>query len=140
MTNKKSNFGFGMLIGTILGGITAYFLSSPENRALAKRKIKELKAMWDDQKIQEKLHEIYGEVTEEGKKAYLMAKDEINKRLDEMGIDEVDREKYKSLVEDAVARVRVETKETADQLTKLKDYLLSRWTRISKEEAKKAES
>ena len=134
MSDKKSNIGLGVMIGTVIGGIAAFLLSSKENRDLAKRKISELKKMWDDEKTQERVREIFGTFTEEGKKAYSIAKTEIMKQLDAMGVDEVDMSKYKAMVEDAIEAVREETKETSDQLMKLRDHLMKNWTKGKIEE------
>lgn len=134
MNHKKNNLGVGVVIGTIIGGVAAFLLSSKENRELAKRKLNELKLMWQDEKTQEKVREIFGTVTEEGKKAYAIAKTEITKRLDAMGVDEVDRAKYRVMVEDALDVVRRETKETTDQLAKLRDYLMTRYNQVEPEE------
>jgi gas vesicle protein len=128
MSHKKSNLGLGVMIGTVIGGVTAFLLSNKENRELAKRKIADLKKMWEDEKTQERVREIFGTFTEEGKKAYSIARNEITKKLEAMGVDEVDRAKYKAMVEDAVEVVRNETKETTDQLMKLRDSLMSKWT------------
>lgn len=133
MSHKKSNLGLGVFIGTVIGGVAAFLLSSKENRDLAKRKIDELKKVWNDEKTQERVREIFGTFTEEGKKAYSIARNEIIKQLDSLGVDEVDRAKYKSMVEDAMKVVREETKETSDQLMKLKDHLMSNWIKEKKE-------
>jgi len=90
---KPSRFGLGVLIGTIVGGLTAFFLSpksGEENREEVLKKIQALKKQIDKMEIDKKVKEIYGEVTEEGKKVYLKAK----KQLLKTGCLEEDKNRY----------------------------------------------
>ena len=81
---KSSKFGIGLFIGTLLGGLTALFLSptsGEENRKLLAKKIKELEKMLEEEHIDKKVKEIFGEVTEEARDLYLKTKKELIKRV-----------------------------------------------------------
>ena len=131
-TNKGSKFGLGVVIGTILGGLAAFFFSpksGPENRKMLKEKIVELEKRLKEAKIDEKVNEIYGVVSEEGRKALALAQKELTDRLGKLrqSIDEVDYDKYVRLVSEAVGVVKEKTAETTDRLEKLEKYLLKRF-------------
>lgn len=132
MNNKNSKLGLGLVIGSVLGGLAAFFLSpktGKENREMVSRKIHELKLKIEEQKIQERVKEIYGDVTEEGTRMYTMARDEINTRLDELKktMDEIDIDKYKAMVNDVIERIKSETQTSAEHLAKLRDYFMDKW-------------
>lgn len=129
---QKSNFGVGVIIGAILGGVAAFFMSpksGKENREMAKKKIDQFKKMINDKKIDEAVKEIYGSVSEEGKKFYTMARKEIDSRLSDLqkNLKEIDQTKYKQIVTDTVDHVVKEGKTTVARVDKLKKYLLNRW-------------
>lgn len=129
---QKSNFGVGIAIGAILGGVAAFFMSprsGKENRDMAKKKIGEFKKMINDKKIDEAVKEIYGSVTEEGKKFYAMARKEIDIKLSDLqkNLKDIDQSKYKQIVMDTVDYVVKEGKTTVERVDKLKKYLLNRW-------------
>ncbi|OGK38487.1 hypothetical protein A3F03_03275 [Candidatus Roizmanbacteria bacterium RIFCSPHIGHO2_12_FULL_41_11] len=132
MADKKSNFGLGVMLGTIIGGLTAFFLSpksGPENREMAKAKIAALKKTLEEHKVPEKLQEIYGEVTDEGKKAFLIAKKELEKKLSQLeeSFANMDKEKYLKLVDEAMKKVKEQTKETAERINRLRAYFADRF-------------
>ena len=129
---QKSNFGVGIAIGAILGGVATFFMSprsGKENRDMAKKKIGEFKKMINDKKIDEAVKEIYGSVTEEGKKFYTMARKEIDIKLSDLqkNLKDIDQSKYKQIVMDTVDYVVKEGKTTIERVDKLKKYLLNRW-------------
>ena len=132
MADKKSNFGLGVMLGTIIGGLTAFFLSpksGPENREMAKAKIAALKKTLEEHKVPEKLQEIYGEVTDEGKKAFLIAKKELEKKLSQLeeSFANMDKKKYLKLVDEAMKKVKEQTKETAERINRLRAYFADRF-------------
>lgn len=138
---KPSRFGLGVLLGTVLGAIAAFFLSpksGEENREAVLEKIQKLKKEIDKMEIDTKVKEVFGEVTEEGKKAYIKAKKQILKGLDELQErwQEFDREKYIKMVEEAVEEAKSETKETAEKLLKLKDMFVRDWNKVMGESKK----
>lgn len=132
---KSSRFGLGVLIGTIVGGLAAFFLSpksGEENREAVVKKIKELKKNIEEMEIDKKVKEVWGEVSEEGKKTFLKTKKELLKRIDglEDKWQEFDREKYIKMVEDSVEDAKEGTKETAEKLLKLKDMFVRDWNKV----------
>ncbi len=140
MTQNKSKMGVGLVIGSIIGGLAAFFLttkSGKENRELVSKKIMEIKTMIEEKQVQARVKEIYGEVTDEGTRVYSMARQQLDARLDEVkkSVDEISMEKYRSIVEDVVGRVREETHESTERLAKLHQYFISRWN-MAKEEVK----
>src|SRR3989344_5391000 len=93
--NKKpSRFGLGVLIGTVLGGLAAFFLSpksGEENREAVMKKVQQLK-----KELDKKVKEVWGEVTEDGKKTFTKAKKSLLKKLDALQDkwEDFDQEKY----------------------------------------------
>ena len=141
---NKSSFKSGLVFGAILGGLAAYFLSprsGKENREMAKKKYEELRKMMKDKKVDEIVAEIYGKASAEGKKLYLTARKEVDAKLAELNdaLSEVDKEKYKALVDDVITHLKDEKDATKDRLTKLQAYLVNRWdeaNNMAKEDVK----
>src|SRR5574340_1837543 len=108
MADKKSKFGLGLLIGTVVGGLTAFFFShksGPENRE---------------------------EVSEEAKKIYKRAKELLEPKLIELKktVDHIDKEKYMALVEEVMKKLGKEAKKDVKQLEKLKKQLMKEWDKL----------
>jgi len=135
ITKKSSKFGLGLLLGTVIGGITALFLSpntGEENREIVAKKINELRKLLEEKEVDKKVKEIFGEVTEEAKNLYMRAKEELIEALARLkeSIENIDREKYMSVVEDVMKKVQKETKREVKQLEKLKNHLLEEWNKL----------
>lgn len=141
--NKTSKLGIGLVLGSIIGGLAAFFFSpksGKENRELVSKKIHEIKVMIEEKKVQERVKEIYGDVTEEGTRIYTIARDEMNTRLDELkkSMDEIDMNRYRAMVNDVIDRVKEESQESGDRIAKLRDYFMNKWgeaKHIAKEDA-----
>lgn len=134
-TKKPSKFGLGLLIGSVLGGIAAFFLSptsGPENREMVAKKIKELEKLMEEKEVDKHIKEIFGEVTEEVKLIYEKAKTELIKRLAELKetVQNIDKEKYMNVVEDVMTKIKKETKKDIRQLEKLKSQLIREWSKL----------
>lgn len=131
--NKKSSkFGLGLMLGSIVGGLTAFFLSpksGEENREMVARKIEELKKAFEEQNLDEKVQEIFGEVTTELKELYTNVKDEIINRLTQLkeSVDNIDMEQYKEIVEDTVKKIKKGAVKEEKKLMKLKEKLMEKW-------------
>ncbi len=126
MTDNKSKFGLGILFGTIIGGVTAFFLSpksGKENREAVVKKIDELKKILEEEKVDEKLKEIYLKA-----KNWLVDELELLKNT----VDNIDYEKYQKVVNKVMLKVKKETKKGAKELEKLKKQLLKEWSKIEK--------
>ena len=135
LQKKSSRFGLGVLIGTIVGGLTAFFLSpksGKENREEVLKKIQELKKQIEKMEIDKKVKEIYGEVTEDGKKVLLKAKKQLLIKVDDLQKkwEEFNYEKYLKMVEETIEEVKSETKGTAEKLIKLKELFVKDWNKV----------
>jgi gas vesicle protein len=116
---KKSKFGLGLIIGSIVGAITAFFFSpksGPENRKMVAKKIKELEKLLKEKEVDKKVKEIFNEVTEESKKIYLQAKQWLIEELAALkkAIDEIDKEEYLKAVNTTVKKVEKEFKKSRE--------------------------
>ena len=125
----------GVLIGSALGALAGFFLSpksGEENREAVLKKIKELKKQVEDMEIDKKVKEIWGDVSEDGKKTYVKVRKELIKKLDLLQDkwQEFSFEKYVKLVEDSIDEAKSETKQTADKLLKLKDLFVRDWNKV----------
>lgn len=130
--HKKSNFGIGVLIGAAIGSVAAFFLSpksGKENREIVLQKLEAIKKMLKNKSLDEIVIEIFGKVTDEGKRLYTLARDEMNTRLDSMkeSVEDIDRDKYTQLVDDVIERLKKEADATKERLAKLRDFLMNRW-------------
>jgi len=123
---KKSKFGLGILLGTIIGAITALFLSpksGKENREAVAKEIDELKKFLEEEKVDEKLKELY-----------LKAKDWLIDELEQLKntVEHIDYEKYQKAVNKVMVRVKKETKKGTKEIEKLKKQLLKEWSKLKK--------
>ncbi len=139
----KSKFSTGLLLGALLGGAAAFFLSpksGKENREMAKKKLAEWKERYEGKSPEEIAKEIFGSASAEGKKLYMRAQDEMNKQLDKIkkSADEIDQEKYASVVRDVMGRLKDEKEATKERVAKLQEYLMDRWEYVSSESEKDA--
>lgn len=150
MSDKKtSKFGLGLLFGSILGGLAAFFLSpnsGKENREVVLKKMRELMKDLEDLELDKKVKEIWGEASVEGKKIYKAARKELVVKLESVkdAWDELDKEKYVEMVEDVVQELKKETPKAADKLMRLKDSFVRDWNDVMSEKksskSKKAKS
>ncbi len=134
-------FGLGLLLGTVIGGITAFFLSpasGEENRKMAAEKLRELRDNLEEADIPGKIREIYGEATEQGEKMFKQVRRELLSRMDEVKdqVGEFDLEKYKTIVAEVVERVREEMNETNERAEKLKEFFVDEWEKVGKQTKK----
>lgn len=137
MTDEKkpSKFGLGLLIGTMLGAISGLLFapkSGKETREKMAKKIHQLRKLFAEKEIDKKVKEIFGEVTEEGKKLYLMAKEELIKKLAELKktIEEIDKEEYIEKVEQVIKKLQKQTKREIREMEKLKNHLAKEWKKL----------
>ncbi|MEI6533485.1 MAG: hypothetical protein WCO06_06650 [Candidatus Roizmanbacteria bacterium] len=137
MSDKSSKFGFGLVLGTIIGGISALFLTpktGKENREFVKEKYEELKIMMEKGELKEKIHEIFGEVTDEGKKMYEQVQKDISARLESFKgeIEDFDKEKYITMVKQAVEKVQKDFPITPEKAEKLQESFINNWNHMLK--------
>ncbi len=135
-SNKKpSKFGLGLIVGGVVGAITALFFSpgsGKENREAVVKKAANLRKLLEEKEIDKKVMEIFGEVSAEAKTIYLKAKEELIAGLSQLKetISEIDKEKYVHEVEKVIAKLRQEFKKEAHQFEKLKEGLVSEWDKL----------
>jgi len=134
---KGSKLGLGLLIGTVLGGIAAFFLSpksGEENREMVAKKVKQLEKLLKEKEIDKKVREIFGEVSEETVKLYNQAKAWLIEDLAQLKetVENIDQEKYKKAVDDVMKKVQKEVKKDTKELEKLKNQLMKEWNKLKK--------
>lgn len=134
MSDQKSSskLGLGLIMGTIVGAISAFFLSpksGKENREEALKKFRELEEWLKEKEVDVKLKEIYGEATEEGRKLFAFVRKEVTVIMGEVKekIEDFDKEKYEKMIDDVMDRAKKETKTTVQKLEKMKNHLLKQW-------------
>jgi len=128
----KAKFGAGVVLGALLGGVAAFFLSpksGKENRDAAKRSFITLKKKYEGKSPDEIAKEIFGQASTEGKKLYSKAQKELNSKLDDLqkSAKEIDYKKYQKVVDDVMGRLMTEKDATKDRVAKLQKYLMGRW-------------
>lgn len=138
---KSSKFGVGVLIGTLLGGLAALFLSpttGEENRELVAIKVKQLEKLLEDAELDKKLKSIFGVTTEEVKEVYLKAKKEIIKKLALLkeAVESIDKAKYEKVVHETVDLLKKEVKREGHEMEKLKEELLKEWKKLEPKKKK----
>lgn len=146
--SKKSKFGVTLLLGALIGGAAAFFLSpksGKENRELAKKKWDSLHHALKTKSKEQIVKEIFGIASKEGKKLYDVAQKELNTRLDQLKkqYPDIDKGKYMDVVKDVMKRLKEEKEGSTDRLAKLKDFLVSRWDFVqseAKEDVKKVKA
>lgn len=134
---KKSGLGLGILIGTVVGGLAAIFLSpksGKQNRKEVAKKLNQLKKLFHDKDFEKKVKEIFGEVSEETKNIYIQAKEWLVEELSQMKetIENIDQEKYKKAVNDVMKKVQKVAKKESKELEKLKTQLMKEWSKLQK--------
>ncbi len=139
MADQKpsSKLGLGLIMGTIIGAISAFFLSpksGKENREEVLKKVKELEEWLKEKEVDVKLKEIYGEATEEGRKLFEFVRKEIIILMGDVKerIEDFDKEKYEKMIDDVMDRAKKETKATIEKLEKMKKHLLKQWQGMGK--------
>jgi gas vesicle protein len=135
-SQSSSKFGLGLMFGAIIGGLTAFFLSpnsGPENQKLVAKKIKELEKLLAETDIENKVKEIFGEATEEGRVVYKKAKKEFIKTLAEAKgtIESLDKEKVSAVAHETVEILKKEVKHEGKEMEKLKDELAKEWKKLA---------
>lgn len=135
--HKKSGLGLGLLIGTVVGGLAAFFLapkSGKQNRKEVAQKLNHLKKLFHDKELHKKVKEIFGEASTEATNIYVQAKEWLVEELAEMkeAIENIDQEKYTKAVDKVMKKVKSEVKKDVKELDKLKTQLLKEWSKLKK--------
>lgn len=135
-TNKKSPFGLGLIFGAVAGGLAGLFLSpksGKENREAVMKTASQLKKMWDEGTLDEKVKEIFGEASEATKKFYLEKRDEVIDKISEIkeNVKNLDKEKYLKIVDDVTKEAKKEARYADRIIDKLKSHLGEDWKKVT---------
>jgi len=135
-TKSSSKFGLGLLFGTVIGGLAAFFLSpnsGPENQKMVAEKIKEIEKLLADTDLEKKVKEIFGEATEEATIVYKKAKKDFIKALAEVKgtVEQLDKEKVAAVAHETVEILKKEVKHEGKEMEKLKDELSKEWKKLA---------
>jgi gas vesicle protein len=138
---KSSNFGVGLLLGAIGGALATLFLTpstGEESRTQARKLYNTLKKHIEDGKLDEKAQELFGDITEEGKRLYTEVSIQVSKKLetlkDEAG--EFDAERFQKFVQDTVKQVGEKVRATIPQMEKLTSSIVAHFDTVEKKTAK----
>lgn len=141
-TKPSSKFGLGLLFGTVIGGLAAFFLSptsGPENQKMVAEKIKALEKLFADPHLDRRVKEVFGEATEEATLVYKKAKKNFIKALAEAKgtIESLDKEKVAEVAHETVEILKKEVKHEGKEMEKLKAELSKEWSKLApKQKAK----
>ncbi len=132
---KSSRFSLGLLIGSVVGAIAAFFFSprsGKENREVVAKKVKELEKLLEEKEVDKKVKEIFGQVTKEAKELYFKAKKWLVEELVALSeaIEKIDEKKYIKTVEEVMVKMKREWKKESRQLERLKNHLLKEWKKL----------
>lgn len=134
---KSSKLGLGLVLGTVIGGLAAFFFSprsGKQNREMVAKKVKQLEKLLKEKEVDKKVKEIFGEATAEAVALYEKAKTWLIEELAvlEEAIDHIDKDKYIKAVDDVMKKVKNEVKKDTKGLEKLKKQLLREWDKLKK--------
>lgn len=135
-SKSSSKFGLGLLLGTLVGGVAAFFLSpnsGPENQKLVAKKVKELEKLLAETDIEKKVKEIFGEATEEATGVYKKAKKQFIQTLAEAkeSIESIDKDQVAEVAHETVEILKKEVKHEGKEMEKLKAELSKEWKKLS---------
>lgn len=144
-TQDDTKFGLGMIIGLVAGAVAGMFLSpksGKENRELVGNKLDDLKKALDNGDFNEKVQEMFGEVTNNTREMYIMITDELTNGLADLkgAISEIDKDKYMAVVTKVVEKVKDKHELPKAELDKIQKLLQKDFERIvdfNKKEEKK---
>lgn len=134
-SKSSSKFGLGLLLGTLVGGVAAFFLSpnsGPENQKLVAKKVKELEKLLAETDIEKKVKEIFGDATEEATAVYKKAKKQFIQTLAEAkeSIESIDKEQVAEVAHETVEILKKEVKHEGKEMEKLKAELSKEWKKL----------
>jgi len=135
-SQSSNKFGLGLLFGTVIGGLAAFFLSpnsGPENQKLVAKKIKELEKLLADSDLDKKVRDIFGEATEESLAVYKKAKKRFIAALAEVKgtVESFDKDKVAEVAHETVEILKKEAKHEGKEMEKLKNELSKEWKKLS---------
>jgi gas vesicle protein len=135
---KKSCFGLGLLIGSVIGGLTALFFapkSGKELREDVKKKIKELERLLAEKELDKKAKKIMKELSEEAKVLYEKAKTWLIEELASLKkeVENINWQDYQKAVAKIITRLKKEAKKEVKEIEEIRKKLLKNWQKMKKE-------
>jgi len=142
MTHKDSKFGIGLVIGTIIGGVAALFLSprsGKETQEMMKKKLAEMQKFLEEKEIDKEAKKIFGDVSEKTKKLSTQLQKETKTRWADLqdAAKNFDVEQYKNQVTKITDQLRKEGG-PEELLEKARTYLMSFFEQGGEEKKPKA--
>lgn len=133
MSDNKSSgkFGLGLLFGALAGAVATFFLTpstGEENRKKAMEIYDEIKNLAEEGKLDDKAKELFGDVTEEGKRLIAEARLEMLAKLEELKseMETFDKTKFVKFVDETIASVGARVKASASEMEKLKESVMAK--------------
>jgi gas vesicle protein len=129
--------GILILLGALIGAITALFFSTTEEGEMkepVRYKVKMIKEKMKDVDIKKQAQEIFGARGAEWVALLQETKDDLAERLGTLkgSLDKIDKQKYADAVNNLMAEMKKNSKVTADQARKLKTYLTEDYQKLKK--------
>jgi len=134
---KKSKFGLGLFLGTVIGGITALFLAPKSGKELRKdvaEKIAQLEKILKEKELDKKAKKAVLELSEEAKVFYQEAKKKLIEELAHLKktISEINWQDYQKAVAKVLKQLKKEGKKQAKEIEKIRKNLLQEWKKMKK--------
>ncbi len=134
---KSSGFGSGLMFGAVLGGIAALFFSpksGKENREVARKKAEELQRYLKDEKIDERVQELFGEVSDEARKAYQQIRPQLAQKIAEVTKGELTYDQIVLAINEIVEKAKRESEPLAKHMEKARTSLLAKYRKAVERE------
>jgi gas vesicle protein len=129
---SEQKFGIGLLLGAVVGGVAAFFLSpksGKENREMVSKKMKEFEVWLNEKEVKAKAEKIWGDVSKESIDVYKKVTADLSKDIAALRekAGKINFEKYKELLNESIDKAKENYKTTPEQLKKLSNYLKEEW-------------
>ncbi len=129
MAHRESKFGIGLVLGTVIGGLAAFFLSprsGKENQEIVKKKLAEMQKFIEEKEIDKEAKKIFGDVTEKTKKLSTQLQKETKTRWAELqdAAQNFDMEQYTKQVTKITDQLKKDGG-AEELLEKARNYLMS---------------
>jgi len=139
---KKSKFGLGLILGSLIGGVTALFFapkSGKELREDVKKKIMQLEKLLEEKEIDKKAKKLVEDLSEEAKGWYEKAKTWLIEELAQLKkeVENINWQDYQKAVAKTISRIKKEVKKEGKEIEAIRKKLLKNWQKMKKENKKK---
>lgn len=140
MSQRKTSgvFGFFTFLVGITAGALAALLVATDEAGNTKKAVK-AKVAGAKQKVKanadlERVKVIFGKSTKEAQRMYAVAASSLKTKVDELkdSYEMIDKKRYSDAVSQVVAEFKKNNRSTSKELTKLKEYFLEDYQRLSK--------